>query len=38
MRAEFSLFPLYHPASIIYNAKLKEIYDEDLNKLKLLIG
>ncbi|WP_265447518.1 uracil-DNA glycosylase [Acetivibrio straminisolvens] len=38
LRAEFSLFPLYHPASIIYNAKLKEIYDEDLNKLKLLIG
>ncbi|HHV28763.1 MAG TPA: uracil-DNA glycosylase [Clostridium sp.] len=36
--AEFNLFPLYHPASIIYNSKLKEIYNEDLNKLKLIIG
>ena len=28
------LFPLYHPASIIYNRKLKEAYLEDLYKLK----
>lgn len=30
----FLLFPLYHPASIIYNVGLKEIYHEDLIKLK----
>jgi len=35
---EFNLFPLYHPASIIYNVKLKEIYNEDLNKLRMIIG
>lgn len=28
------VFPLYHPASIIYNLDLKETYYEDLNKLK----
>ncbi len=28
------LFPLYHPASIIYRRKLKEVYLEDLRKLK----
>ena len=31
---EFYIFPLYHPASIIYNAGLKEVYHEDLLKLK----
>lgn len=30
----FTLFPLYHPASIIYNRALKAVYDEDLIKLK----
>lgn len=30
----FNLFPLYHPASIIYRAELKSIYIEDLYKLK----
>lgn len=30
----YNVFPLYHPASIIYNAKLKEVYYEDLAKLK----
>ena len=30
----FSLFALYHPASIIYNRTLSEVYDEDLVKLK----
>lgn len=29
-----TIFPLYHPASVIYNRKLKEIYEEDLMKLK----
>ncbi|MBR1736806.1 MAG: uracil-DNA glycosylase, partial [Firmicutes bacterium] len=28
------LFPLYHPASVIYNRKLKDTYYEDLDKLK----
>lgn len=28
------LFPLYHPASIIYKAELKTVYLEDLYKLK----
>ncbi len=30
----FSLFALYHPASIIYNRALGEVYGEDLVKLK----
>jgi len=29
-----TLFPLYHPASIIYRKELREIYLEDLSKLK----
>lgn len=28
------LFPLYHPASIIYNRSLKDVYEADLLKLK----
>ena len=32
--AEFVLFPLYHPASIIYNRGLKDVYLQDLYKLK----
>ena len=36
--AEFSIFPLYHPASIIYNRSLQTVYDEDLVKLKGLLG
>ncbi|MDF2841151.1 MAG: uracil-DNA glycosylase [Clostridia bacterium] len=31
---KFNLFPLYHPASIIYKADLKDIYLQDLHKLK----
>ena len=31
------LFPLYHPASIIYRAELKSVYLEDLHKLKKYI-
>lgn len=30
----FKLFPLYHPASIIYRRELKAVYVEDLHKLK----
>lgn len=29
-----SIFPLYHPAAIIYNASLKEIYNEDILGLR----
>ena len=32
--AEFALFPLYHPASIIYNRSLQEVYQADLIALK----
>lgn len=31
---KFRLFPLYHPASIIYNRTLKEIYNQDILNLK----
>jgi len=34
---KYNLFPLYHPASIIYNRKLKGIYYEDLEKLKNIL-
>ncbi|MDF2989477.1 MAG: uracil-DNA glycosylase, family 4 [Eubacterium sp.] len=32
--AEYKLFPLYHPASIIYNRALKEVYNQDMLRLK----
>ncbi len=32
--AHFTLFPLYHPASIIYRRELKSTYIEDLYKLR----
>ncbi len=32
------LYPLYHPASIIYNRSLKEVYNEDINNLKQMIS
>jgi len=31
---EYKLFPLYHPAAVIYNKGLKDVYMEDLSKLK----
>ncbi|HHW49644.1 MAG TPA: uracil-DNA glycosylase [Clostridiaceae bacterium] len=34
---EVSLFPLYHPASVIYNQSLKDIYYEDIQKLKKIL-
>ncbi|WP_245592098.1 uracil-DNA glycosylase [Clostridiisalibacter paucivorans] len=34
---EYTLFPLYHPAAVIYRRNLKEVYIEDLNKLKGLL-
>lgn len=30
----FRVFPLYHPASIIYNRSLQAVYEEDLQVLK----
>lgn len=36
-KKESKLFPLYHPASIIYNRSLKEVYDNDIKKLKVLM-
>ena len=32
------LFPLYHPASIIYNQNLRDVYLKDLEKLKTYLG
>ncbi|ERI05324.1 uracil-DNA glycosylase [Aneurinibacillus aneurinilyticus] len=31
---EFHLFPLYHPAAIIYRRELQEVFEEDLKKLR----
>ena len=31
---KFKLFPLYHPASIIYNRSLKEVYLDDIERIK----
>lgn len=33
----FILFPLYHPASIIYNRSLYDTYIEDVNNLKVYL-
>lgn len=35
---KFTLFPLYHPASIIYNRELAGTYEQDLEKLKGYLG
>ncbi|MFZ5986097.1 MAG: uracil-DNA glycosylase [Bacillota bacterium] len=35
--AKYELFPLYHPASVIYNAGLKEVYYKDLENLKQVL-
>lgn len=35
--AAFRLFPLYHPASIIYNRSLQEVYNGDLRALKAIL-
>ncbi len=32
--AEVTLFPLYHPAAIIYNQSLKAVYEDDLSALR----
>jgi len=33
----YKLFPLYHPASILYNRSLKDVYLSDLQKLKAVL-
>ena len=35
--SKYNLFPLYHPASIIYNRRLKDVYYKDLEKLKNIL-
>ena len=30
----FTLFPLYHPAAVIYNRALQQVYHDDLQLLK----
>lgn len=35
---QVSLYPLYHPASIIYNPTLKNIYLEDILNLKTILN
>lgn len=34
---QYFIFPLYHPASVIYNRSLKDIYINDIYKLKDII-
>lgn len=31
---EYKVFPLYHPAAVIYNRQLRDVYISDLEKLK----
>ena len=33
----FDVFPLYHPASIIYNRSLQSVYEDDLRRLKAVL-
>ncbi|TYQ16147.1 UNVERIFIED_CONTAM: DNA polymerase [Acetivibrio alkalicellulosi] len=35
---EYFVFPLYHPASIIYNRSLKDIYYKDIEELKDILS
>lgn len=32
-----ALFPLYHPAAVIYNRALRSVYEEDLERLKAIL-
>ena len=36
-QASLPLFPLYHPASIIYNRALQSVYQDDLTRLRTLL-
>ena len=33
---DMRIFPLYHPASVLYNPRLKEVYEQDLRALRAL--
>lgn len=35
---QYELYPLYHPASIIYNVALKEVYLRDIENLREIIN
>lgn len=35
---EHLLYPLYHPASILYNGKLKKAYTEDIKRLRSILS
>lgn len=35
---KWQLFPLYHPASVLYNPRLQEVYMADLQQLKAYLG
>jgi DNA polymerase len=35
---QYNIFPLYHPAAVIYRKELKEVYLNDLNKLKTVLN
>jgi DNA polymerase len=35
---EYKLYPLYHPASIIYNAALKDVYLKDIENLRQILN
>lgn len=37
MDKEYRLYPLYHPASIIYNVALKDVYLKDIENLRGII-
>lgn len=36
-REGYLLYPLYHPASVIYNPALREVYEEDVRRLGLAV-
>lgn len=36
--SNYQLYPLYHPASIIYNKSLKDVYINDILKLKSIMS
>lgn len=35
--SQLVIFPMYHPASVIYNQKLNEVYEADLMRLRELL-
>jgi len=35
---EFLIYPIYHPASLIYNRSLTDAYEEDLKNLKKILS